>query len=419
MSYDVVIIGAGPAGLCLARELAVQGLKSVVVEKQSLKAIANPTIDGRDIALTHLSHKIMNRLEIWQLMPPTEIGYIREAKVLNGSSNYCLHFDQRETNQDELGYIVSNHVIRKAAYDSVADDDQVTILNDVEVVDVEPGLDESRVRLSTGDVLSAPLVAAADSRFSTTRRKMGVAADMHDFGKVVIVCRMQVEQLHEDVAYECFHYGRTLAVLPLPGNIVSVVITAKTDVADSIMQLDVEAFGADVSSRFGHRLGNMQLVGERMPYPLVAVLAEEFVSKRFALIGDAAVGMHPVTAHGFNLGLRSASTLARGVRRARSLGRDIGSEFLLRRYQARHRRASLPIYHGTNGLVRLFNSDSLPARVARDAVLRIGNNLPPLKRLILNQLTESGREGPPGAQVVGESVDAIRRRLKSVAPGSS
>ena len=55
----------------------------------------------------------------------------------------------------------------------------------------------------------------------------------------------------------------------------------------------------------------MRLMGERHSYPLMAVHASSFFANRCALIGDAAVGMHPVTAHGFNLGLRGQATLAR------------------------------------------------------------------------------------------------------------
>lgn len=388
MTPDIVIIGAGPAGLSFARSLAALEMRCTVVEKQPLEPIKDPEFDGRDIALTHLSRSILEKLHIWNLVPETEIGYIREARVLNGNSDYFLHFDQRDTARDELGYMVSNHVLRKAVFEAVAGDDRVRLMTGVEVTDISTHPDQLEVCLSDGSSLFASLVVAADSRFSSTRRKVGIAADMHDFGKVVVVCRMEIEKDHEGVAYECFHYGRTLAVLPLPGNLVSVVITAKTDEAEQLVDMDAADFSADVSRRFNHRLGDMVLTSQRFPYPLVAVLAEKFVTKRFALIGDAAVGMHPVTAHGFNLGLQSADTLAQGIRRARLPAGDVGSEFVLQRYQWRHRRASLPIYHGTNGLVRLFNSDSLKARVARDAVLRLSNNLPPLKSVILSGLTE-------------------------------
>jgi len=388
MTLDLVIIGAGPAGLSFARALGAMEMCCTVVEKQPLEAIQDPEFDGRDIALTHLSRRILEKSLIWNLMPETEVGHILEARVFNGHSDYFLHFDHRNTARNELGYMVSNHVIRKAVYDAVANDDRVRLMTGIEVTDITSHPDQLEVCLSDGSSLFSPLVVAADSRFSSIRRKVGIATDMHDFGKVVVVCRMEVEKEHEGVAYECFHYGRTLAVLPLPGNLVSVVITAKTDEAERLVDMDAADFSADVSQRFNHRLGNMVLASQRFPYPLVAVLAGKFITKRFALIGDAAVGMHPVTAHGFNLGLQSADTLAKGIHRARLLGGDVGSNFVLQRYQWRHRCASLPIYHGTNGLVRLFNSDSLKACVARGAVLRLSNNLPPLKSMILNRLTE-------------------------------
>ena len=40
-------------------------------------------------------------------------------------------------------------------------------------------------------------------------------------------------------------------------------------------------------------LGAMKQISERYSYPLVGVYAQKFRSTRFALIGDAAVGMHP------------------------------------------------------------------------------------------------------------------------------
>jgi 2-polyprenyl-6-methoxyphenol hydroxylase-like FAD-dependent oxidoreductase len=97
--------------------------------------------------------------------------------------------------------------------------------------------------------------------------------------------------------------------------------------------------------------------------------------------------MHPVTAHGFNCGLYGVESLTRAVRGARAAGRDIGSTAVLNRYQSEHRRATRPIYLGTNVLVSLFTDDQMPARFVRTAVLRLANRLPPLKAGITRQLT--------------------------------
>jgi ubiquinone biosynthesis UbiH/UbiF/VisC/COQ6 family hydroxylase len=243
--------------------------------------------------------------------------------------------------------------------------------------------------LDDGRRLQAPLLVAADSRFSETRRRFGIAARMRDFGRSCIVCRMEHDEGHDDTAFECFHYGRTLAILPLAGRQSSVVITLPTDDAAAVMAMDEDAFGRDVSDRFARRLGAMRLVGERHIYPLVAVYADRFFGHRFALIGDAAVGMHPVTAHGFNLGLHGAVKLAGEIRAAQAQGGDIGAVRGLRRYHLAHDRVTRPLYLGTNMLVGLYTDDSGPARVARNALLHLGNLLHPARHAIMRQLTDN------------------------------
>ena len=129
------------------------------------------------------------------------------------------------------------------------------------------------IRLSNGQTLTESLIVAADSRFSEARRKVGISASMHDFGRVVIVCRMKHDKPHNDTAYECFHYERTLAVLPLGGNQSSIVVTLPTNMSEALMAISKTAFNEDIRKRFDSRLGKMELIGRRFPYPLVAVHA--------------------------------------------------------------------------------------------------------------------------------------------------
>ena len=62
MPYDVLISGAGPAGLCLASALSGRGLSIALVEQQPLPALAEPAFDGREIALTQASAATLQRL---------------------------------------------------------------------------------------------------------------------------------------------------------------------------------------------------------------------------------------------------------------------------------------------------------------------------------------------------------------------
>lgn len=388
MNYDIIIIGAGPAGLSFARSLANTELNILIVEKSSIDKISQPEPDGREIALTHLSLKLMKELGAWSHIPSEVIAPIKKAKVLNGTSPYLLNFDNDNPSLEALGYLVPNSQIRKALYEEVKNIDNVELLTDVTVTDIHSYAQVSSISLSNGNTVEASLIVAADSRFSQTRRKMGIAASMHDFSRVAIVSRMEHEKPNNNTAFECFHYGRTLAILPMNGNISSAVITVSTDIADSILNMSEEQFNTYVQQQFENRLGSMRLIGKRYSYPLVAVHAKRFVAQRFALIGDAAVGMHPVTAHGFNLGLRGQNTLANEIKSAISKNQDIGSSAILAKYDSKHQAITKPLYFGTNQIVELFTNDTLPAKIVRNVTLRFANHFSPIKRMITNKLTE-------------------------------
>jgi len=390
VNHDIIIIGGGPAGLSFACSMANTGLSIAIIEKQPLKSLSDPSFDGRDIALTHQSVRILKELGVWARLAEDDISPIREAKVVNGTSPYTLDFDTHSDAISALGFLVSNHKIRKTLYDQASQISNLEILTESTVVSIDLNDAGANVTMDNGLSLGASLVVAADSRFSETRRMVGIPASMHDFGRICIVCRIEHELPHEQTAYECFHYDRTLAILPLNKCQSSIVVTAPMSHRDAIMGLSDEQFSQDIQTRFSGRYGKMSLASERFAYPLVGVHASKFFTNRFALIGDAAVGMHPVTAHGFNLGLSGQEILANEII---SAGNDINSQQALKRFETRHMLNSRPIYHGTNEIVRMFTDDRTPAKVLRSLTLRAANNFPPVKRMIRNKLTESQQPG--------------------------
>ena len=131
-------------------------------------------------------------------------------------------------------------------------------------------------------------------------------------------------------------------------------------------------------------------IGPCCAYPLVGVYPRRFVAERFATIGDAAVGMHPVTAHGFNFGLRGQDTLASAIRAARDAGRSYWSASLLENYERAHRRATRPLYLATQLVAGLYTDEAAPAKWLRRSALRAAQRLGPFKRLVMAGLTDDG-----------------------------
>ncbi|MGE0116093.1 MAG: 5-demethoxyubiquinol-8 5-hydroxylase UbiM [Steroidobacteraceae bacterium] len=387
--FDVAVIGAGPVGLCFAAAMARAQFKVALIEKQPESSLAEPACDGREIALTHRSMQTMQTLGVWSAIAPEEIAPLKAAMVLNAASHYQLQFDPGHAGVDALGYLVPNHLIRKAAYQCMVNEPGVTLFAERELADISMGADTVTLRMTDGMVLRSKLLVAADSRYSSTRRAMGIAADMLDFGKTMLVCRMNHEHAHEQTAWEWFGEQQTLALLPLPGDCSSIVITVPAAEAQRLQQLDEDAFNRDIERRFAGRLGRMQLQGRRHAYPLVATYARRFTAQRFALLGDAAVGMHPVTAHGFNLGLRGMDTLVSAISHAARAGQDIASDRVLTRYALTHRRDTWPLYMATNAIVRLYTDNRPLARMGRHVALRLANRIQPFKKSLLSMLTEA------------------------------
>ncbi|WP_066260770.1 5-demethoxyubiquinol-8 5-hydroxylase UbiM [Hydrogenophaga flava] len=402
MEHDLLIVGAGPAGLSLARALRGSGLRTTLIEQSPLESLQHPAFDGREIALTQHSAALLRQLGLWSLLGEANIAPLKDALVLDGgvgTTQSRMRIGHDLSPKSELGFLVANHHIRRAAFEAAMGDgpgNPPELRCGQQVTSIQTDAQSARLTLGSGETLSARLVVAADSRHSSTRRAMGIAADMHDYGRTMLVCNMTHERPHEETAWEWFDHGQTLALLPMNPDPTSgrprssVVLTLPHQAIQPLLGLDEAAFGLEMTRRFGSQLGDMRLVSTRHAYPLVGVWARRFVAQRFAVVGDAAVGMHPVTAHGFNLGLRSIDTLSKALIQAHRSGQDIASPQLLERYQLVHQRAARGLYMATHAVATLYTREHVPARWLRRGMVELGERFTPFKRAVAASLTGLG-----------------------------
>ncbi len=402
---DIVIIGAGPAGLSLAGVLARKGLKVAIIDPAKADNLEHPLDDGREIALTRLSRKLLENWQQWSLLSEGECAPLQEAHVFDGLSEQPMMV-KSSNDVEPLGWMVSNQVLRRVAYATAKDLEGIEwhLTRRMQRIDINDT--SARVELDDGSQINARLVVAADSRFSSARRAAGLSARMHDFGRTMLVCRMQLQKPTPGVAWEWLDYGQTLALLPLNQDMASVVITLPPAEIDQLLALPVEEFEQQVAERFRHRLGGMQLVGERYAYPLVGVRPDNIVSQRFACIGDAAVGMHPITAHGYNLGLRGIALLSDQIQSALDNGRDFAGSSVLANFQNDFQAIAYPLYFSTLSIVRLYCDDRAPAKLLRRAGLRFGQHFPPFKKLLVSALSGKNVRPPVPLRIIGNMLSA-------------
>ena len=386
MKLDLVIIGAGPLGLSLACALTKTKLKIAVIEKNSRSKFSKPQIDGLDIALTHRSKNILKKFGIWKFINSKKISLIKEARVLDGDSPRYLHFDHIKTVKDCLGYLVPNQIIRKAVYKKLQTLKKIKIFSKNEVSKIISNKFLSKVYLKNRKILESKLTVFADGRLSKNREKLGIYANKTNFGTSMTVFRMKHQLNNNNIASEYFHYTQTLAVLPIQRNLSSIVITLQNDKSKTFLNMTKEKINQKIENDLKGKFGKMSLIGKKYTYPMLTVYSNEFFRDRCVLVGDAALSMHPITAQGFNLGLQGIDILQNEIKNALINKIDLGDTSVLKRYEKKFRKISLPIYLATNGIAKLYTNQSFPTKIVRKTVLRLGNIIWPIKNAIMDEL---------------------------------
>ena len=249
--------------------------------------------------------------------------------------------------------------------------------------------------LSGGRSIETRLLVACDGVKSRLRDAAGIKVVKFDYDQSGIVTTVEHERPHDGVAEEHFLPAGPFAILPLTGNRSSLVWTERTADAEKLVASDDLVFEDELERRFGYKLGALKVVGGRKAFPLGLTLARDFVAPRFALAGDAAHGIHPISGQGLNLGFKDVAALAETIVDADRLGLDFGSMAVLERYQTWRRFDTFRMGVTTDVLNRLFSNDIAPIRFARDFGLGLVDRLPKLKSFFIGQASGTTGQANP------------------------
>ena len=392
--FDIVIVGAGIAGSALAVALSDTGLSIALVEAQSLEAPQLPSayglqqFDPRVSALTPRSRNLLEQLGAWDAIAAYRQCPYRHMTVWDAEGTGQIEFDCAEVNAPVLGHIVENRAIISALLTRVDAAADVTLLSPARLQACSR-LESSIVRmeLEGGEVLEADLLIAADGALSRVRDMMEFQTREWDYGHRAIVATVQVEQDHQDTAWQRFLPTGPLALLPLPGDegrhYCSIVWSLQEDLVDDILALDDAAFCADLEGAFERRLGTVLGSSPRFAFPLRQRHATDYVQPGVALVADAAHTIHPLAGQGINLGLQDVSVLAEEILAGHARGASPGQLEVLRRYQRRRKGENLLMMTAMDGFKRLFEQQALPLRWLRNVGMRGFDQLGPLKQQLM------------------------------------
>ncbi|NKE91555.1 2-octaprenyl-6-methoxyphenyl hydroxylase [Rhizobium phaseoli] len=402
---DMLVVGGGYVGLsaAVAVKQAAPHLKVSVVEAAPEHVWKG---DARASAVIAAAVKMLEIFGIWteiepEAQPITKM-IVTDSRTSDPVRPVFLTFDGEVAEGRPFAHMIPN-VVMVAALRGACERLGIDIRHGLGATELKTEDSHATVTLSDGSMLESRLVVACDGVRSKLRDLAGIRTVTWDYGQSGIVVTVEHERSHEGCAEEHFLPSGPFAILPLRNNRSSLVWTERTHDAERLVAADELVFEEELERRFGHKLGALKVIGDKRAFPLGLTLARAFVAPRFALAGDAAHGIHPISGQGLNLGFKDVAALAETIVEADRLGLDIGSINILERYQTWRRFDTFRMGVTTDVLNRLFSNDAMPIRVARDVGLGIVDRLPRLKSFFIGQAAGTTAKDNPRL-LAGEAI---------------
>ena len=373
MNYDIVIVGGAMTGTTLALALSAftnGKMKIAVLERQPVKQHRQSGFDARCIALSDGSCQKFARIilpdgqNLWQKIQPFST-HIEQIHVSDKGHSGIVEFSAREFHLQQLGAVIELQQVGQILLQAIEQTDNIDYLCLVEIAHIECSQDGVKISLKNDRTLTAQLLIGADGTRSEVASAVNISQEMlHDYGQTAIIANVQIQQPHQNRAFERFTTEGPLALLPMKDNLMSLVWCVRH--ADELLQADENSFLTRLQQQFGWRLGRFQRCGQRFAYPLTLSRAAQHVQARTVLIGNAAQTLHPIAGQGFNLGIRDVMTLANILSYAYLQQQEIGYDALLQQYENKRKADQKQMIQLTDGLLTIFANNLLPLQIGRN-----------------------------------------------------
>ena len=387
--FDVAVIGGGLVGAAAARALcaALPGARIALVAPE--RPVTRPDREGFDVRVYAIgpgNAAFLAQLGAWDRIAPAQRAPVRAMRVFGDDGGSTLEFDAYRSGVAELAWIVEDRQLQHALWQGLEDRPGLTLHAGAALAECRLDQGPAELVLQDGRRLAARLVVGADGARSQVREQAGIAVRSEPYGITAVVANFACTRRHGDVARQWFQGaakgGAILALLPLPGDHVSMVWSTTAAEAERLLALEAGELAGEVAAASSHALGDLSVVTPPRGFPLQRLAAARLVSPRVALAGDAAHVVHPLAGQGVNLGLQDVRVLAQ-VLGAAEPGRDPGDLRLLRRYERARAEPILAMRATVHGLFRLFDAPGPVAGRLRNAGLDLADRLPVLKNLLM------------------------------------
>jgi len=388
-SFDIAVVGSGVPGLATALGFAQQGHGVALIGPRPKPHVPTRSapFDPRIYAVAPASVALLEGLGVWGTIDQQRTCAVEHMRVF-GDDGPELSFDAYGATVERLATIVEEAELLRVLDAACGFQPSIKRIPS-SFAALSARTDAIDVTLD-GLSLVAQLLVGADGANSSVRAAAGIGATIKSYDQTAVVANFGCTRPHLNTASQWFTDEGVVALLPLPGECVSLVWSAPQELASELAALSPDQLASRVTERCASAagesapLGPLTAMGAAHTFPLRQVAVSRLIASRVALVGDAAHVIHPLAGQGPNLGLQDTALLHEVVR-AREPFRGVGDVAILRRYERGRAEALGLMRFTTDSLARLFAFDDPLVRHLRNAGLAAVNRLSPLKNALIRR----------------------------------
>ncbi|CAQ83249.1 MULTISPECIES: 2-octaprenyl-6-methoxyphenyl hydroxylase [Photorhabdus] len=383
---NVIIVGGGMTGVTLA--LAISSLSKGQIHVSLIEAAEpeqkHPGFDARAIALAYGTCQRLQQIGVWSALEDYVIP-ITHVHVSDRGHAGFVNLRAKDYNIPALGNVIELYHAGQSLFGLLKNAPGVTLYCPSKVLAVERTTSSVIVTLEDGEQLQGELLVAADGSHSAIGDACHIQRQQHHYEQVAVITNVLTSEHPQGRAFERFTEYGPLALLPMSGGGSSLVWCHRLAQRKEITGWNNEQFLRQLQRAFGWRLGKILEAGQRHSYPLTLSTANQQISHRLVLVGNAAQTLHPIAGQGFNLGMRDVMTLAQIVSEAFAAGQDIGTYSVLANYQQQRVLDRKNTIDMTDGLIRIFANRYFPLQVSRNFGLMVMEKCSPMRDILARQ----------------------------------
>jgi 2-polyprenyl-6-methoxyphenol hydroxylase-like FAD-dependent oxidoreductase len=369
---DVLIVGAGPAGLTLATALAARGVNFMLIDRQA---------EGANTSRAAVVHahtlEALEPLQVAGRLVERGVQALRFTIRDRDRVLVPIGFDHLPTRYPYT-LMVSQAVTESVLLDRLRELGG-QVLRPRVLTDVRQDATGATATLDDGRQVRARYVVGTDGMHSTVRERAGIGFTGGSYGESFLLADVRLTGgVPNDEVILYFSPAGMVVVAPLPGGahrIVATVAEAPEHPDAGYLQALLDARGPESERAVVREV----LWGSR--FRVHHRLADAYRAGRVLLAGDAAHVHSPAGGQGMNVGIVDATTLATALIEA--LG---GNEAALDAYGTMRRPVAGQVIALADRLTRM--ATARPAlRAARNLLLRTLSRLPMVRKQLAWRLS--------------------------------